>query len=225
MSSWREAEVEFAADDGWVLGGVLRAPSDGPVPGVLGVPASLHERDAYTATAAVLEERGLASLRLDVRGRGSSLGDLPFARMAPLQRRRITLDVAAALEQLAAVPGVDPDRIALLGEQDTAADAVEAVAGDARVRAVVLMSARHGDRIARALATRSVSIFGLVSTEDRRGLRGTVDAYLAGDADSRIDVFDGLGIGVTMMSVLQFEQPDAKPLEAVIADWLAGRLG
>ena len=224
MSDWAETEVEFAASDGWRLAGMLRAPAAGSVPGVLAVPASLHERDAWTATAAVLEERGLASLRIDLRGRGRSLGEMPYARMAPLQRQRITLDVSAGLETLASAPGVDVDRIALLAEQDTAAGAVEAVADDRRVRAVVLMSPRNGDRIARALATRAVSIFGLVSSEDRRGLRATVDAYVAGDQSSRLEVFHGLGIGVTMMSVLQFEYPDAEPLESVISDWVSAHL-
>ena len=65
----------------------------------------------------------------------------------------------------------------------------------------------------------------MVSTEDREGLRATVDAYLAGAADgSHLDVFDGLGIGITMASVLQFEQPEAQPLEDRIAGWLAARL-
>ena len=59
----------------------------------------------------------------------------------------------------------------------------------------------------------------------RRACAATVDAYLAGDAQhSRLEVFDGLGLGTTMLSTRQFEHPDAEPLEAMIADWLAARL-
>lgn len=224
MSEWEESEVSFEAADGWPLRGVLRAPPSGEVPGVLAVSASRHERDAYTQSAHALQDQGLASLRFDIRGRGSSLGDTRYARMAPLQRRRITLDVAAAFDQLARALGGEDAVIGLLAEQDTAADAVETVAGDARVRAAVLMSAGNGERIARAISGRPLSVFGLVSSEDRCGLRGTVDAYLAGDAGSRLEVFDGLGVGVTMMSVRQFEQPDAEPLESIVAAWLADRL-
>ena len=41
---------------------------------------------------------------------------------------------------------------------------------------------------------------------------------------SRLEVFDGLGLGTTMLSTRQFEFPDAEPLEVMIADWLVARL-
>ena len=62
----------------------------------------------------------------------------------------------------------------------------------------------------------------MASIEDREGLRATVDAYLAApETNSRIDVFRGLGVGITMASVLQFERPDERPIEARLADWMA----
>lgn len=225
MSSWSEREARFDAADGWSIGGVLRAPDGGAVPAVLMVPGSLHERDAYRATAEALEPRGLASLRIDVRGRGSSRGSLPYSRMPPLPRRRVALDVAVALDHLATAPGVVTDQLAVVTEQDTTASALEAAVADARVRAVVMLSARGADRVTAALRRRAVRVFGLVSTEDREGLRATVDGYLVGDGPgSRLEVFRGLGFGVTMMSVRQFEHPDEEPLEGMIADWLADQL-
>ena len=145
--------------------------------------------------------------------------------MTPRQRERVALDVAAAFAQLADVPAVDPDRLALVAEQDTSADALDAVGGLARLMAVVLLSPRHGPRCADALSRRPVPVFGLVSKEDREGLRATVDAFLAGMPDtSRLEVFDGLGLGTTMLSTREFEDREAEPLEAMIADWLVARL-
>jgi len=227
MSGGTTAEVRIASADGWSIGGLLSRPAGatGTVPAVLLVPASRHERDAFTTIAVALAQRGLASLRIDVRGRGTSLGETAYARMAPRQRERVGLDVAAAFAHLAEAEGIDARRLAIAAEQDTAADAVGAVGGEERLRAVVLLSARHGARCAAAVARRPVPVFGLVSKEDRDGLRATVDTYLAGAPEaSRLKVFDGLGFGTTMLSARQFEHPDAEPLDEMIADWLVARL-
>jgi hypothetical protein len=142
--------------------------------------------------------------------------------MGPAERRRVSLDVAAAVDELARVAGVDPARLGMLVEQDTAADALEAVAGDDRVRAVAVLSASHAARIAPAVAARRAPVYAMASVEDRDGLRGAVEAYLAApEAHSRIDVFHGLGVGITMASVLQFERPEEQPIEARLADWMA----
>jgi dienelactone hydrolase len=221
-----DREVAFAAADGWTIGGLLRLPADDssrPAPAAVLVPGSRHERDAYTTLVDALAERGVGSLRIDVRGRGSSRGARSYARMAPRQRQRVSLDAAAALDHLVSHPAVDATRIGFVGEQDTAADALAGLASDDRLRAVVVLSARRGVRLEEGVAQRAV--LGLVSSEDRAGLRGTVDAYLAGaPATSRLAVFRGLGFGTTMFSTRQFEHAEAEPLEVMIASWLAERL-
>ena len=205
-----EVEIRLSAGDGWPVAGLLRQAAAGAPVAVL-VPASCHERDAFATLADALADRGVASLRIDIRGRGRSRGELPYARMAPGQRRAVALDVAAAAEEASAV--------AVVAEQDTAAHAVAGIAEDTRMRAVVLLSPRgHLPRL-------DVPVFALVSSEDRHGLRTATDAYLAGsEHGSRLEVFKGLGFGTTMFSTRQFEHPDAEPLESMIADWLASRL-
>ena len=218
----------FEASDGWPIGGLVR-PATGeqgaPTPGVLAVPGSRHERDAWNHTAMALVERGCTVMQIDVRGRGASSNGVRYSEMGPAGRRRVALDVAAAVEELAQVTGVDASRIGLLVEQDTAADAIEAVAGDSRVRALAVLSARHPKRVAPAVAACRAPVYGMASIEDREGLRATVDAFLAApEANSRIDVFRGLGVGITMASVLQFERPDERPIEARLGEWMAGVL-
>ena len=213
----------FEAADGWSIGGFVRAPEDGRTgsPGVVAVPGSRHERDAWTHTAMALVARGCTVMQIDIRGRGASANGVRYSEMGPAQRRRVSLDVAAAVDELARVAGVDSTRLGLLVEQDTAADAIEAVGGDERVRALAVLSPRHPDRVAAAVIARGVPVYGMASIEDREGLRAAVDAYLAApEPQSRIDVFHGLGVGITMASVLQFERPDETPIETRLADWM-----
>ncbi len=226
MSPSPTRELAFSAADGWPLGALLHRPaSDAPVPAVVSVAGSRHERDAWKRTSEFLAQHGIATLMLDVRGRGASRGDCTYARMGPGQRRRARLDVEKALAVVADQDGIDATRLGVLAEQDTAADAVEAAVAVGGVRALCVVSPRNADRIASALATRPVSVFGLASTEDREGVRAAVGAYLASAPEgSDLAVFHGLGIGITMASVLQFEQPEARPLEDRIARWLADRL-
>jgi uncharacterized protein len=220
--------LTFESSDGWPINGILRRPIQAhgePTPAVLAVPGSRHERDAWTHVAMALNDRGCTTLQIDIRGRGASANGVRYSDMGPAQRRRVSLDVAAAIDAVSQANGVDGARLGLLVEQDTAADALEAVAGDDRVRAVAVLSARHGARVARAVAERAAPVYALVSVEDREGLRATVDAYLAAPgAHSRLDVFHGLGVGITMASVLQFERPDEIPMEARLADWMTGVL-
>jgi hypothetical protein len=221
--------LTFESSDGWPINGILRRPIQAhgePTPAVLAVPGSRHERDAWSHVAMALAERGCTTLQIDIRGRGASANGVRYSDMGPAQRRRVSLDVAAAIDVLAHANGVDAARLGLLVEHDTAADALEAVASDARVRAVAVLSARHSARVAKVVAEGGAPVYAMASVEDREGLRTTVDAYLAApEAQSRIDVFHGLGVGITMASVLQFERPDERPIEARLADWMAEVLG
>jgi hypothetical protein len=215
------SELSLRAADGWPLGALLRLPAHGTaVAGVVTVPASRHERDGWTPTAVALADREVAVLQLDIRGRGSSAGHRAFALMGPAERRRVALDVAAAIDGLASVTG-DGVGVGLLVEQDTAADALAAAAGDRRVGAIGVLSARSAGRCVAAVERSSAAVYAMVSSEDREGVRATVDAYLAASHPaSKLEVFRGLGVGVTMASVLQFEAPGARPLEDRLATWL-----
>ena len=222
MTTAEETELVLPSPDGWALGGILRRPepSREPAPVTLLVPDSHHERDVYTTLATALAATGIASLRLDVRGRGASRGAVPYSRMGPAQRRRVEIDVAETLDQLGAMEGIDQGRMAVVTERDTAPDVISGAAD--RVKAIVVMGARPSPRLTGALRDRAVPVLGLVSAEDRTGLRGTTDAYLAGRPDgSQLIVLHRRGFGATMFSSGAAAE---EPLEAVIASWLQERL-
>jgi uncharacterized protein len=90
----------------------------------------------------VLSEFGYATLRFDMRGCGKSEGE--FGRVICLEQVE---DLAHALTFLARQPGVDPDRIGVIGSSFGGAVAVYAGGTDPRVAAVISNGGwGHGER-------------------------------------------------------------------------------
>ncbi|MFW7414004.1 alpha/beta hydrolase [Demequina sp. SO4-18] len=88
-------------------------------------------RDAVVTHAEVLAEAGYGVLAIDARGHGDSTGramDLGWWGEA---------DLAAALDTLSAIDGVDPERLGLVGLSMGGESAVGAAGADPRARAVV----------------------------------------------------------------------------------------
>lgn len=222
------APVVLRATDGWELHGDVTVPAGTCVGGVVLVHGGHHERDAFTYGVSVpdlLAAAGLACVRFDIRGRGASRRDTDYHHLPPAQRRAVALDVRAALDHVAQVGGSGSALLGLVGEQDTAAAVVTALAQDVRVGALVLLSPRLGASATATLRARAVPTFALVSKEDRAALRSAVDAYLAAPAAaSRLDIFSGLGFGTTMFAARAFEQKDQPALESLVCDWLAATL-
>lgn len=221
--------VTFEAVDGWQLSGVLRRSlpprlETGPrVMGAVLVPGSHHERDTFVyglGLPDVLAERGITSIRFDIRGRGESRSPRSWRQLSTLERRRVADDVAAAADLLRTRAGITDASVAVISEQDTARSAALAAARDPLVGALVLLSPRLDPSTLEALTTRRLPTYVLVSKEDRRSLRGATHAYLAGDERSELDVFSGLGFGTTMFMSRSFEQPDEVPLQVMLADWI-----
>ncbi len=130
-----ESPFECRAEDGATLRGTWRLPAGpGPFPAVLCVHGLTLDRTLFEAPAAALESRGLASLRLDLRGHGGSGG-----RLEEQGFRGQCADVSAAFAAMAALEGADPSRLGLLGFSMGAAAAVRA-ARDLPVRALALWS-------------------------------------------------------------------------------------
>jgi len=226
-----EETVEFNTKDGWRIIGTLHIPRNiGRVPGVVLVHGSRHESDAFGQISSpgltdTLSCHGLATLRIDIRGRGASRNPRRFHSMSPEQREAVLLDVKAALQFLAAQKGVKRNHIGMVGEQDTAGAVLTAAATSKHVVACVLISGRLNRFVVDVFSRTRKPIFCLVSKEDKRGLKDMVGVYLASkSASSRIQVFDGLALGTTMFSTWRFEFPSEPPIEEMVGSWLSATL-
>jgi dipeptidyl aminopeptidase/acylaminoacyl peptidase len=112
---------------------------------ILATGSGPQDRDAYSPyipeyrffrqVADTLSRRGIAVLRMDDRGWGASKGDLATATTADLAD-----DVRAGIAFLRARPEIDPERIAVAGHSEGAIMASLIAAGDARIRAIVLLA-------------------------------------------------------------------------------------
>jgi dienelactone hydrolase len=125
------------------LAGELVLPEGpGPFPAVLLLAGSgPQDRDVTVAghrlflfLSDALAREGIASLRFDKRGVGASQGDFASATITDF-----ALDAGAAFDALAATPGIDPRRIAMLGHSEGGLTAALAAQGR-DVAALVLMA-------------------------------------------------------------------------------------
>lgn len=143
----RETVVGFESEGQRVVGTLaLPAAKVEPYPVVLMLHGFTNVRDElpvagtsetmYQRAARVFAESGIASLRIDFRGSGDSDGEWPDTTFTG----QIS-DTLRAIDFLAETPGLDMDRLAVLGFSQGGLVAAEAAVRDPRVGNVVLWSA------------------------------------------------------------------------------------
>jgi len=131
-----------------MLGGTLTLPKNAksPVPAVVTITGSgQQDRDEYIPVgggyrpfrqiADTLGRRGIAVLRLDDRGVGSSTGNPSTSTSLDFAS-----DISAALNYLRTRSDIDPARIALIGHSEGGLIAPLVAAKDPKVKAIVLMA-------------------------------------------------------------------------------------
>lgn len=140
-------EVSLPGPEGNRLGGTLTLPnSKSPVPAVVTITGSGQEdRDEYIPIAGgyrpfrqiadTLGRRGIAVLRLDDRGLGSSNGNPATSTSVDFAD-----DIRAAVAYLRTRKDIDPARIALLGHSEGAIIAPMVAADDKRLKAIALLA-------------------------------------------------------------------------------------
>ena len=120
-----EADVTYRSDGEEVPARVSVPPQrDRPAPGVLLCAGRLREIDGLWFLVEALADRGIAALATQYRG---------------MDMRTDDRDCIAGLDHLAAVPGVDPSRLAMVGHSRGAMASLRVAATDDRVRSVVAL--------------------------------------------------------------------------------------
>ncbi len=131
------ARITLEGADGQTLVGAFYAPpgdsgEDGGSPGVLLMHQMGMDKDAWPELAAALVEAEYAVLSVDLRGHGETGG----SRLWNLAE----VDVQRWLDWLRAQPGVDPDRMNIVGASIGANLALRGMANDAGVITTVALS-------------------------------------------------------------------------------------
>jgi dienelactone hydrolase len=118
--------------EGWELIGDLQIPETPDLaPAVLLLNKAAGNRHVYQEMAGHLADRGIASLRLDLRGHGDSTNLDQFVPYASEEATELMIwdsqaDVIAAHEFLKSHPRIDPDRIAIVGASYSGEEMAEA---------------------------------------------------------------------------------------------------
>lgn len=233
--AFTEKEVSFKTEDGWVIQGVLSLPraiaAGEKVAGVVMVPSPSHDRDiyghsGYPSVRATLEKDKIATLRIDIRGRGASSAPHDYSSLTEEQRSRVAYDVTAAIAFLSQLPMVDAARIGIVAEGRSAEAAVLAACSDSGVRAVVMLSGRMGQKAKDLVPGRQdLALLCVVSREDQTSFADMTDAYkLSRSTASTLMVQRDLGLGNAMFIMWAAKFPNEKPLDVTVGEWMIARL-
>jgi alpha-beta hydrolase superfamily lysophospholipase len=188
----------------------LYEASSRPAPGVVLVHMLARSKEDWSGLAERLQAAGATVLALDLRGHGGSSG-------SPAALGSMVLDVQAAVDFLAARPGVRPATIALVGASLGASLAALAAAGTPVVRALALVSPALDYRgirldagVMKKMGARPVWL--AASAEDPYALRTVRElAPAVGVLEQRVSSLRAHG------TALVAGDPD---LSAALVDWL-----
>ena len=211
-------EVMLTSSDGWELHGTRWLPQrDHPVPGIVLLHSGRSDRAVFARLERLLAERGFAVLNLDWRGRGRSTNRGTYMQLGADERAAGWRDAAAAFDHLAALAGVDAQRLGAVGVIHGAEHAVRAAADDGRVRAIVVLTGYRPAEPAETayLTDPGVDVLYVTSTAHRvtsAAMRNLYDA--SSSRHTRFVEYAGGAIGYQL-----FELDPG--LEPAIVDWFA----
>jgi len=230
-----EREISYKTADGWTIYGILTVPAvlaqGEKVAGVVLIHAPAHDRDiyghnGYPNVREALEKENIATLRIDIRGRGKSAEPQEYHSFTPEQRASVAFDVSGAIEFLSRQESIDSSRIGVVAEVQSAEATVIGAFKDRRTRALVLLSGRLGQTAKDLIASRDdLPVLSLASKEDKIGVVDMTDVYkLSQNPASNLMVHRDIGIGNSMFITWAAKFPNEKPLESTVAEWLAAQL-
>ncbi len=167
-----EGERVVIESAGWELVGDLVLPNSAePLPAVLLLNQAAGNRSAYAKLAQHLADRGMASLRLDLRGHGESTNLGRFVPGDSLTASFIwdsEADVIAARRYLASLEAIDGERIAIVGASYSGEEMAEAGRLTTFARAYVALSpGSFSDESIAGIDTSGAPWLLIASREDR----------------------------------------------------------
>lgn len=213
--------VEVPGGDGFAL----RATYHAGAPGARAI-LLLHQCDresgaptGFEALAELLGRRGFHVLVPDLRGYGASRSADFTGHNWQEAQAHFRRDVAALHHFLAAQPGVDATRSAVVGASCGGREAIHLAASQPAIGALVLLSSRLGGPVLDVVATLGDrAIFALAAEGDRAAAETALRAFgLSTHDSSRLALYKGAAHGTALL--------DADPaLAGTIADWISARL-
>jgi dienelactone hydrolase len=217
----RAREVSFFTEDGWqIFGNLLLPDAGGKSAGVVLLHSGRSDRYVFTDLERLLVRAGFAVLNIDWRGRGKSTNKGKYFDLTKEERADGKLDARAAIDFLSDQPGVDSNRIGMVGIIHGAEHAVRGSIGDPRVKALALLTGYVPiDEEERDYLTSGNAHVMYVTCEAHKHVTKTMRGLYESTADklSRLLVFDGGAIGYQLFEL------DEK-FESAIVEWLSESL-
>lgn len=220
VASEPSSRVEIS-NEGWVLAGDFRLPSGAPpYPAVLMLNQAAGSRGAYANLAALLAQRGIATLSLDLRGHGESTN---LGRFIPGESPRDPLiwdaeaDIVAAQKYLASDVRIDGESLGVVGASYSGEEAAEAGLLHGYATAYVLLSPGSlSERSIQAIDTSDVPWLFISARDDRFLTQVTSDVQTKATS-AKVIIIPGSDHATDMLV-------DRADLVERIANWLAYRL-
>lgn len=210
QSAGQRNEVDVTAADGVKLRGTYTSPGR-PGPGIVLFHQCDMLRGAWTSMAAALAERGVHALAIDYRGMGDN-------KAVPNDYGQRASDADAVLAALAAMPGVDANRIAAGGASCGVDQAVQLARRSGKIKALTLLSGVTSESGIAYVRQANVPVFFAFSTDEGGPLpKMAADLSALPNRATKIRRLSQAGHGVPM-----FER-DASLLPE-LADWVANTL-
>ena len=201
--------------DGWVIVGNISKPeSAARIPAVLLLHMMPTDRSSYDRLAGLLAERGVASLRIDLRGHGESTNLGSHNQEINSQAWR---DILAAVSYLQGLEGIDPRRIGVLGASYSGEQAARAAREGAEIRAFVIMSSGSFSDESISFVADSEYPWWFIAAEDDANPSEAMKKAAASSELTELTVFESGGHGTYLFST-------RNELEEMIAGWFAEKL-
>jgi dienelactone hydrolase len=218
------AEAVTVESDGWELAGTLNADAAAaaPQPAAILLHRAAGSRAEYEVLAEELAARGIASLRLDLRGHGDStnLGTfIPEQRETRVINQDAWRDVGAAFDVLAESDRFDADRIAVLGASYSGERAARAYREDLMSPAAMVMMGPgdFSDESVDGVDESGIPWLFVASEDEIHWVGLVVDALRERSATAEIRMLPGDAHASRILAA----HPE---MNAEIADWIADKL-